>query len=109
MVIKKTALEVQVLMISESLKKQVLNLLAILGIRQHQGSSTALPIDHHFLTRLLIVENIRMILMMLRFLFTKKNEGFSEAVESFVPLKNDCWKSSIGKFGKLVIGSLFTS
>ena len=108
MVIKKTALEVQVLMISESLKKQVLILLAILGIRQHQGSSTALPIDHHFLTRLL-VENIKMILMMLRFLFTKKNEGFSEAVESFVPLKNDCWKSSIGKFGKLVIGSLFTS
>jgi len=50
-----------------------------------------------------------MILMMLGFLFTKKNEGFSEAVESFVPLKNDCWKSSIGKFGKLVIGSLFTS
>ena len=50
-----------------------------------------------------------MILMMLGFLFTKKNERFSEAVESFVPLKNDCWKSSIGKFGKLVIGSLFTS
>ena len=51
MVIKKTALEVQVLMISESLKKQVLILLAILGIRQHQRSSTALPIDHHFFNK----------------------------------------------------------
>lgn len=45
MVIKKTALEVQVLRV---LKKQVLNLLAILGIRQHQGSSTVPPIDHPF-------------------------------------------------------------
>ena len=49
MVIKKTALEVQVLMISESLKNQVLILLAILGIRQHQGSTnTVSPIDHPF-------------------------------------------------------------